>query len=177
LTAIAEAFSPSTLCFCLESKHWLILLPGLIIERFSKKAVEATIRQFTKGFKADKSVLKISSGPDYPPMIVTAQEFSPAEEFLVAVEYVPKDPVEPGHHAFVKSYALPLGLCGDPQDIRRECFTHLAATIAMRRNEEEATKSDTSQLSYKLFEAVNDYRKSHGEKDEVRQCPRALKCY
>jgi hypothetical protein len=110
--------------------------------------------------------IEISSGPDYPPIRLTVHEFLPKNLEFLYLKYVgTTNGAGEKCHKFTESFAPPLGIDGDYLvDLRKKCKSHVNSIIDQERDIGEATRGDTSMLSWEIFEAINRYRRSsHNE--------------
>jgi hypothetical protein len=145
----------------------------LVVKRFCTSGITLLIRNNTKGFTGNRIEVEMSSGPEYPTFTLMAREFLPSDSALnsgfLALPYVAKKHTRESHHTFTHSYAPPLALYDpDSNDLREKCSVHLKSIVERERDVGEATRGDTSMLSWKVFEAINHYRKSYKPNEQVR---------
>jgi hypothetical protein len=120
------------------------------------------IKDNSRGFTDNKIEIEISSGPDYPPIRLTVCEFVPKNREFLFLKYV-ETTNDTGKkcYKFTESFAPPLGLDRDDLvDLREKCKSHVSSIIDRERDIGEATRGDTSMLSWEVFEAINRYRRS-----------------
>jgi hypothetical protein len=120
-------------------------------------------------FTSNTFEIEISSGPSYPKIHLWVNEFRPLNEEALALNVVaPKDDGDENSYKFVPSYAPPLGLdAKSVKSLRDLCLEHIKAIIEKARNIGEADQGDVSIVSWKIFEAVNRYRRSIGANGNV----------
>jgi hypothetical protein len=105
----------------------------------------------------------MSSGAAYPVMALTVYEFVPSNREFLKLSYV-RSSSRRDLQVFECSYAPPLGLYGaDVDHLKHICLDHIKSIISQERDPGEFTRGDTSIISWKVFEAVNRYRKSSKE--------------
>ena len=109
------------------------------------------------------------SGPTYPKMRLTATEFRPLNQKILALKLVASKADTDGQCLkFIPSYAPPFGLyCVRAEELRHICLEHIKAIIEKERDVGEADQGDISIISWKAFEAVNRYRRSIGRNGNV----------
>ena len=129
------------------------------------------LEKYTYGFTENKFEIEMSSGPQYPSLRLVVHEFQPKiEEFLV-LPYIGNSTGNKGYE-FTPSYAPPVGLHGtDFQDVEEKCSSHIDSIIEQERDIEEAASGDTSMLSWKIYQAVNEYRQSCAPNEQVCNTP------
>lgn len=134
-------------------------LLGLICSHLSESAIKDLLRMNTVGFTENRIRVEMSSGPDYPKMQLTVTEFVPSNREFLSLKYVGKAAAGDDHE-FAPSYAPPLGVYDtEKQDLEKNCLSHVKSIIMQRRSPGEFLLGDTSLISWKAFEAVNEYRK------------------
>lgn len=102
----------------------------------------------------------MSSGPAYPAMVLTVYEFVPSNPVILMLSYV-ENGSSNDCKKFSRSYAPPVGLFGpELSHLKHICLKHIKSVISQERDPGECTLGDTSIMSWKVFEAVNRYRKS-----------------
>jgi hypothetical protein len=112
------------------------------------------------GFTDNKIEIIMSSGAGYPVMMLTVYEFVPSNPEFLKLSYV-RSSSRKDSQMFARSYAPPLGLYGAEVDhLRYICLDHIKSIISQDRDPGEFIWGDTSIISWKVFEAVNRYRKS-----------------
>lgn len=106
----------------------------------------------------------MSSGPDYPKINLIVTEFRPLNvEFLAFNVVGPGEGTDGECQRFTPSYAPPFGLHDtSPEDLKSMCLNHIKSIIKQERDVGEANHGDISIISWKVFEAVNRYRRSSG---------------
>jgi len=111
----------------------------------------------------------MSSGPIYDKLRLTVTEFQPRNEDFLALNYVgPKDDTNDQCQTFIPSYAPPFGLHHtSAKELKTKCLDHIISIIGRERDIGEATRGDISIMSWKIFEAVNNYRKSNEHNHDV----------
>lgn len=111
----------------------------------------------------------MSSGPIYDKLRLTITEFEPQNEDFLALNFVgPKDDTNSPYQRFIPSYAPPFGLHRtSAKELKTNCRHHIESIIEKERDIGEATRGDISIISWKIFEAVNNYRKSNGHNSDV----------
>jgi hypothetical protein len=105
----------------------------------------------------------VSCGPIYENLRLTVTEFLPRNEDFLALNFVgPKDDANGQCQRFIPSYAPPFGLHRtSAKELKKKCRNHIMSIIEMERDIGEATRGDISIVTWKIFEAVNNYRKSN----------------
>jgi hypothetical protein len=113
--------------------------------------------------------IDMSSGPTYPKMRLTATEFRPLNQEILALNLVAsKEDTDGQCFKFIPSYAPPFGLDRvSAKELRKICLEHIKAIIEKERDVGEADQGDISIISWKAFEAVNRYRRSIGHNGNV----------
>lgn len=111
----------------------------------------------------------MSSGPNYPNICLKVTEFRPLNQETLALNLVaPKEDGEEKCFKFIPSYAPPLGLDDiGTKDLRCLCKKHIKFIIERERDIGEADQGDISIISWKVFEAVNRYRRLNGANGNV----------
>jgi hypothetical protein len=111
----------------------------------------------------------MSSGPEYDNMHLTVTEFEPKNEDFLAFNLVgPKDDTNNHSQRFIPSYAPPFGLHrASTKELKSKCLDHIKSIIQKERDIGEATRGDISIISWKVYEAINNYRKSNGRNSDV----------
>jgi hypothetical protein len=104
----------------------------------------------------------MSSGPRYPAIHLTAYEFRPLSRESLALEYiVPSMSASNQRQWSTKFYSLPIGLNeNNRKDLRGVCVNHIRSIIEQEQHADEVTEGDISIISWRIFEAVNRYRRS-----------------
>jgi hypothetical protein len=111
----------------------------------------------------------MSSGPEYEKLHLTVTEFRPRNEDFLVLDIVGlKDETNNQYQGFIPSYAPPFGLRRtSAKELRKKCLDHIISIIEQERDIGEATRGDISIISLKIFEAVNNFRKSNGRNSDV----------
>lgn len=114
-------------------------------------------------FTSNTIEIEISSGPNYPKIRLRVNEFRPLNQETLALDLVaPKEDGDEQCFKFIQSYAPPLGLdATGGNDLRSLCLEHIKFIIERERDIGEADHGDISIISWKVFEAVNRYRRSN----------------
>jgi len=108
--------------------------------------------------------VEMSSGPEYEKIHISVTEFQPRNEEFLALNFVATQHEKDGEYQrFIPSYAPPFGLHGaGAKGLKNKCQDHIRSIIEKERHSGEAKRGDTSLISWNIFEAVNNYRKSGG---------------
>jgi hypothetical protein len=118
----------------------------------------------------NKIELHMSSGPTYPPIVLTVHEFIPANKEFLALSYAPPNVNNPTP-ALEQVYAPPFGLLEDNSrnKLRKSCREHIKAIIRQNRAACEARCGDVAPLSWEIHKIVHHYRLSQSTLRNVRQ--------
>jgi len=121
------------------------------------------------GFTDNLIEVEMSSGPHYPIMHLTANEFKPLKHEVPSLDYLgPSTRAGDQSQSITISYSLPIGLYKNSRkDLRVMCLNHIKSIIEQDRHVGEVTEGDISIISWRVFEAVNRYRKSSGGNGNV----------
>jgi hypothetical protein len=168
LAYYTDAFFPGRLPASTFTDSLLKSLIDLVNSRLGEEAIKAVIRENAK-FTDNKLEIEMSSGPDYPSIYLTATEFQPLKLDFLSFKYVaPNKNTDEQPQKFSTSYAPPIGLHGfSSADLQKTCLNHIRSIINRERSVGEADLGDTSTISWKIFEAVNRYRRSSPETANV----------
>ena len=109
------------------------------------------------GFTDNSINILVSSGPRYPPIALSVNEFHPAKnEFLV----IPVVNLYDDSHVSLE-YAPPYGLTEEATSgLEEKWLEHIEAIIHGGRYEGEWEYGDTSKMSWKIYTAIYEYWKS-----------------
>jgi hypothetical protein len=113
------------------------------------------------GFTNNKIEIEISSGPTYPLIRLAVHEFLPKDDTFLALPQLVTDETS-NESRIIASYAPPLGL-NEPTNIdatKLKCFEHINLMIKSERNAGEVEYGETSQISWRVLEAVSQYQRA-----------------
>ncbi len=134
-------------------------LLDLIYSRLGESAIAELLRTNVVGFTSNKIRVEMSSGPGYPKILLMATEFVPSNREFLSLSYV-AHVATADYPRFLPSYAPPLGVYGTGKiDLKKLCLSHINSIIEQGHSPTECELGDTSRISWKVFDAVNRYRK------------------
>lgn len=113
------------------------------------------------GFTNNKIEIEISSGPTYPLIRLAVHEFFPKDHTFLALPQLVTDETS-NESRIIASYAPPLGL-NEPANInatKLKCLEHINLMIKSERNAGEVEYGETSQISWRVLEAVSQYQRA-----------------
>jgi hypothetical protein len=121
-------------------------------------------------FTGNQIEVHMSSGPTYPPIILTVNEFIPKDEHFLALSYAPPN-VNTPTPKLEQVYAPPFGLPDNKGKggLKKNCREHIKEIIKHERASCEAVCGDVSPLAWEIYNAVHRYRLSKDKLGNVRQ--------
>ncbi|KAH8654611.1 hypothetical protein BGZ60DRAFT_157366 [Tricladium varicosporioides] len=126
------------------------------------------------GFGSRKYNVCLSSGPLYPPILLTVQAFRTKDPgFSVLKKFVYND--EDGTPTFVEFYSPLLGITDFTQDLEGILRNHITSIVEGKRDFEEVTYGNTSRLTWDVHEAIRLYQCATQAKSQLLR--KALKLY
>jgi hypothetical protein len=115
--------------------------------------------------------IHLSSGPTYPPIALSVREFRPfKEDFLAVHRNIPDSSniEEEQIFSFINRYSLPLALpATEVTALRKKCLHHIKAVISQDRNPGETGPGGMSFISWKVFAAIERYKRASKAHCEV----------
>ncbi|KAH6661963.1 hypothetical protein B0J14DRAFT_687579 [Halenospora varia] len=149
---------PCKLCVRAHLKDYLSLfLPERAVRPFQKAWIDQVMENKISGYGSSEYKVCLSSGPSYPPILVTVQAFRTKDpSFSVLKKIVPEN--EGRAPAFVEFYSPPLGITDFTQDLDGKLRTHIQGIVGGERNFGEVSYGNTSRLTWDVHEAVRLYQ-------------------
>jgi hypothetical protein len=138
----------------------------LVYSRWGEEAIRKLVDD--DDFTDNTIEVDMSSGSEYENLRLTVTEFRPRNKDILALNFVgPKD-TNSQCQMYIPSYSPPLGLYRtSAKELKKKCLAHIESIIETERDIDEVTEGDVSIISWKIFEAVNNYRKSNGDNSDV----------
>jgi hypothetical protein len=122
--------------------------------------VEEYIAENIYGFTSVRATVHVSSGPSYPPIVISVREFRPRNVDFLALQHIEKSEDDQAHQ-LSPSYAPPLGLNSrDNPDLGEKCLNHIKAIANMRRDYNEVKFGEMSEVSWKILDITDRYRQA-----------------
>jgi hypothetical protein len=129
-------------------------------------------------FTSNEIEVEMLSGPHYPAMHLAVDELVPRSHEFPGLDYiVPSMSASDQRQWFTKFCSLPFGMNENSRKgLREVCVNHIGSIIEQEQHIGEATEGDISIISWKVFEAVNRYRRSSCENRNVSQSSQTSLC-
>jgi hypothetical protein len=140
-----------------------------MVSHLQEEAVSKFITENVSSFRGSPIKISVSSGPTYPPMILSLREFNTTRGDFLDVQRIEKvdSDSEYGLKILTRK-ALPLGL--PPSNISlltKQCQQHIRSIISLNRNPYETEFGETSNISSKVLFAIERYRISSKSESTV----------
>jgi hypothetical protein len=110
------------------------------------------------GFTNNTIEIEIKSGPTYPPIRLVVHEFLPKDQNFLALPQLVTNEIN-NESRIAVSYAPPLGLNEPTNAVKQKCLEHIKSIIKSERNAGEVEYGETSQISWRVLEAVSQYQR------------------
>ena len=136
--------------------------------------MEEYIAKNTHGFTSVQAAIYLSSGPEYPPILITVREFRPRNVNFLALQHIEKIEKREGgqEHRLSPSYAPPFGLISrDNPDLGEKCLNHIKAIANMKRDHNEVEFGQMSEVSWKILDIIDRYRRATESSNNVSPPP------
>jgi hypothetical protein len=133
-----------------------------MVSHLQAEEVRSLIEENVSMFGHCPIKISVSSGPNYPPMILSLREFHAIREDFLDVQRIEEadSNAEYGLQVVLRK-ALPLGL--PPSDVnllKRQCLQHIRSIISSSRDPQETEFGETCIISSKVLVAIERYRTS-----------------
>jgi hypothetical protein len=113
------------------------------------------------GFSDNRIAVQISSGPTYQPISLWVYEFQPPNENVLSLPQIKTDKDGNFTSEFTRRYAPPYAIPLTATGLLLEqCREHVELIARGPRCEGELYYKDTSIVPWKIFKAIDQYRRS-----------------
>ncbi|KAF4627341.1 hypothetical protein G7Y89_g10813 [Cudoniella acicularis] len=130
------------------------------VSHLQEGAIEKLICENVLKFSKFATKIKVSSGNAYPPMVLPLRGFCAVDEEFLAVERIDEEASTLEQVKLVRRYALPLGIpSADTILLKKLCLQHIKSIISQDRDSSEGEFGEISVISWKIFNAIERYRK------------------